>query len=369
MKYYFFPFLLLFIISSKTDVFGQNKSIVTNRIYVGNIGTDTLYLHLKESKSTLTGFYFYNKDGELIEVSGKQNRSQKKINLKAYTASGDEILKLKRSNEYLKGKWKRPDTSASVSLHFTGKEFKSDVYFIKDTFLLGTDTKTSPFFDLNLYIEWPDINNPGYDFISQELTSLLDPEEHARGIGMPYLFDTITKYAVSDYLSLKEGLNEEELEDLLHSALLNWSLDSKTNVEIISDKIATIQQRSYGYTGGAHGSQLVSFCNLNLIEKRLIHIDDIFTEEGIKIIPNFIDKRYRSINNIDEQASLYEHGLQIINFDYIPEEFLVTDKGILFLFNEYEIGPYSSGIITVFLPYSILNNYLLPSFKELLKNN
>ena len=74
MKTHYYLLVLYFFIGFRVCVNGQRKSIITNRIYSGIIGTDTIKLHLKEQGSNITGYFYYEKDGEPIEFSGNQRQ-------------------------------------------------------------------------------------------------------------------------------------------------------------------------------------------------------------------------------------------------------------------------------------------------------
>jgi hypothetical protein len=45
----------------------------------------------------------------------------------------------------------------------------------------------------------------------------------------------------------------------------------------------------------------------------------------------------------------------------LPENFAFTSRGILFLYNQYEIKPYSSGLSTFLLPYEALRGIIDPA--------
>ena len=56
-----------------------------------------------------------------------------------------------------------------------------------------------------------------------------------------------------------------------------------------------------------------------------------------------------------------DHGSLLIDQSemYIPENFLLKEDGVEFLYNQYEIFPYAHGPSFITLPYSDLSKYML----------
>jgi hypothetical protein len=371
MKTNYFFLVSIFLLGLNVYVNGQNKSIVTNSFYSGTIGTDTIQLYLKNQGSFLSGYFYYEKDGETIEFTGNQSRSKRNISLitNYSNETGQIKINLKRNNSSLKGEYKIKKEKSPINLQLIREAYTTENYIITDSFLLGPNAKKFPFYDFTISAEWPLENNPSHHFIRQELLKILDPEALWQNVGMPEILDSIRNYHKNDYLSLKEGLTEEEKKDLLTSASLNWFQDSETTIETISENLSTIHHINTIYTGGAHGSHKEIFLNLNLSDNTVLEIYDVFTEDGLIILPNLIDQSFRALNKIDPSTSLAELGFFEDRIGKISEQFRINKKGVSFIYNEYEITTYSTMPVSVFLPYSMINLYLQPSFKMLVNKN
>jgi len=371
MKTKYFFLISICLLSLNSYVSGQSKSIVANSFYSGTIGTDTIQLYLKNQGSYLSGYFYYEKDGETIEFTGNQSRSKRNISLitNYSNETGQIKINLKRNNNSLKGEYKIKKEKSPVNLQLIRTAYTTENYLIADSFLLGPNAKKFPFYDFTISAEWPLENNPSHKFIRQELLKILDPEALWQNVGMPEILDSIKNYYKNDYLSLKEGLTEEEKKDLLTSASLNWFQDSETTIETISENLSTIHHINTIYTGGAHGSHKEIFLNLNLSNNTVLEIYDVFTEDGLIILPNLIDQSFRALNKIDPSASLADWGFYTNRIETISEEFRVNKKGVSFIYNDYEIAPYSTMPIKIFLPYTMVEQYLQPSFKMLVNKN
>ena len=49
---------------------------------------------------------------------------------------------------------------------------------------------------------------------------------------------------------------------------------------------------------------------------------------------------------------------------FIPENYIITDDKVTFIFNPYEIAPYALGSIELIITYSEVSQILNPSFKH-----
>lgn len=121
----------------------------------------------------------------------------------------------------------------------------------------------------------------------------------------------------------------------------------------------------YQYTGGAHGLYTWKANTFDLNEKKLLHLDDLFQKEDKykEII------RTEIVRQIKQNESIYfpdavEKVTSTKKFYY----FLEPDNLVIY-FSLYEIAPYSSGIPQFRIPYTLLRDYLKPSYQNILIDN
>ena len=62
------------------------------------------------------------------------------------------------------------------------------------------------------------------------------------------------------------------------------------------------------------------------------------------------------------EKELSEKGIAHFTGIYTPNNFILTDKGILFLYNPHEIAPYEQGIISCLIDYDDLKEWLKPQY-------
>lgn len=115
------------------------------------------------------------------------------------------------------------------------------------------------------------------------------------------------------------------------------------------------------YTGGAHGSYMITYTNIDLGELVTISEEDIFAPDYQKPLAEIIVKRLMMQHNVTSPESLIEVGFFNIEDIFPNNNFWLDDEGVHYAFNQYEIAPYVMGVIDVHVPYE--------DIKELLKSD
>lgn len=139
----------------------------------------------------------------------------------------------------------------------------------------------------------------------------------------------------------------------------------------------------YEYTGGAHGNSIVFTYSFN--ENGKLDIDKILNiadnNNDIALSRVLADNILKSSNDMYSK-DMVMNGLGLAylkddgkTFDKVKcdcdgffygsnfQKFYITDQGITFMFNQYEVAPGAAGIVEVNLPWYILKSYLInPNF-------
>jgi hypothetical protein len=124
------------------------------------------------------------------------------------------------------------------------------------------------------------------------------------------------------------------------------------------DGLLSFSVFSENFTGGAHGTHLYYGYTLDLNAGKLLAENDIFYENYFNPIANIIVHKIMQTNNLSDSKELEDIGYTDIK-DIVPNgNFLINDKGITYIFNEYDIAPYVMGRTEVFLPYNEINLYI-----------
>ena len=117
--------------------------------------------------------------------------------------------------------------------------------------------------------------------------------------------------------------------------------------------------------GGAHPHQWSQWLNFDFVTGRILEKDEVFhLEASADIEAMLLDKliRMQAEEHPDTQVNSLE-DLQNMGFlqhtnMFIPDNFLLSKRGLLFLFNRYDIAPYSAGEIVIEVAYEEIGHYL-----------
>ena len=115
--------------------------------------------------------------------------------------------------------------------------------------------------------------------------------------------------------------------------------------------IISLYQKEYTYTGGAHGSTIMTAQNWNILIGKQFLLYDCYKND-----PNFLLYILQEINHqIDLQKEInptqyFDNSCQLVLNNFKFNQFYLTEKNIAIFFQSYYIAPYSSGIPVFFIP-------------------
>lgn len=118
-------------------------------------------------------------------------------------------------------------------------------------------------------------------------------------------------------------------------------------------------------TGGAHPNQWSQWLNFDFETGKRLTKDEVFQASARADIEQMLlDKliaQQAELNpeeKVETMEDLQQLGFLQFTSMYIPENFLLSQKGVLFLFNRYDIAPYVAGEIVLEVPYEEIGQYL-----------
>lgn len=142
-----------------------------------------------------------------------------------------------------------------------------------------------------------------------------------------------------------------------------------TNSFVIAIK-TTLDQ----YMGGAHENCYINCKMYNLAERREVPLEYFLKSGSYHSLVAVAERKFRIDNDILPGNSLSDGDFWFEDDIFqLPENFWFDRKGLHFVYNEYEIAPYSMGSIQLDLPYSIINHLIntseLQNWINLKENN
>ena len=121
------------------------------------------------------------------------------------------------------------------------------------------------------------------------------------------------------------------------------------------------------YSGGTHPNSVQVAYNLDIENRRILHLEDIITESGAgelgTLVRAGVDEKFAMI---DGGNGLFEDYADTIDnsmvYGNMTAYWYLNDVGLVVFYNQYELGPYAAGIIKVELPYEALDGILTPEY-------
>lgn len=141
------------------------------------------------------------------------------------------------------------------------------------------------------------------------------------------------------------------------SATFPWYMHAGIDFCFVSDNYVKAGFLMDTYTGGAHGNINFTTYMVDVKTTAVVRLEDICTD-----IPQ-LEKRaeviFRKTYGINPAANLSEEGFWFTdNVFHLNRNFSFENKTLTFIFNQYEIAPYSMGIFYIELPFSEINDLL-----------
>ncbi|WP_288694764.1 RsiV family protein [uncultured Brachyspira sp.] len=203
-------------------------------------------------------------------------------------------------------------------------------------FALNNDSKSANIDKINL-----DINK---DFGITDVSTFNDPTKllTAQSLISNKMTAIYDEWVKSDYISHIE----------------NYS--SQFGIDYLSEKVVSINQLVYEYTGGAHGNYATVNSVYSLENGNKLKIEDLIIDlKSADLIKLIVDKLVK----IEGRDANSYFGLDEISLE--NNNFYLTSKGLVFTWGIYEIGPYAIGETRVLIPTEEIKPYLKDEYKTI----
>lgn len=142
---------------------------------------------------------------------------------------------------------------------------------------------------------------------------------------------------------------------------LNWELLRFMHIVYNDSDILSFYILNYAFTGGAHGLESLDYCNVDLKTGKLLKLSDIIQESRKQELSRLLTMKLKKMNKIPDSQKLSDNGY-FADIIQPNENFYLTRGGIGFLYNHYDIAPYSFGATDIFLSADEVRDLIRPGF-------
>jgi len=156
---------------------------------------------------------------------------------------------------------------------------------------------------------------------------------------------------------------------------LIMTINEELRLKCDADSFVTFCRTSYSYEGGAHGITLMETPTFVRSSGKLLSVvvDTLQLEAMQPLLAEGVCEYFKECGDTitTEELSDYLFSESFVN-GMIPlpaVTLALTEEGVLFTYNQYEIAPYAAGIITFTIPYEKMQPFLTEQVKNLLKQD
>lgn len=153
-------------------------------------------------------------------------------------------------------------------------------------------------------------------------------------------------------------LKDEEAQENGSNADSEWKDTKNLIIRSNGSGLLSYTVASSQFSGGAHGGTIFRNAVINLKTGDKLSEDDLFTETALPLINDILLKKLESQNNVKTPEELEQIGYFDVAQIGQYKNFYLTQDGLVYTFNEYEIGAYALGTIEVKLSFQDLEGFL-----------
>lgn len=193
------------------------------------------------------------------------------------------------------------------------------------------------------------INND-FSYASDYIWKLVEGREMVEG-------DTLSNFSYNAYELFKSMNQWGNSENFMENSFSNEYI-----VHRLDDTVFSVEQACYSYTGGAHGSAIVTGINYNMQTGEPLLLSDL-TDDYDTFYTYLREQLLILADELQEEEGLffdsYRDDIDLIITD---ETYYFVEEGLYFISSPYTLQPYAAGLINLCLPYEYLEGYMKSEF-------
>ena len=134
---------------------------------------------------------------------------------------------------------------------------------------------------------------------------------------------------------------------------LSWEYIHNIDVYLNENNLLGCSIYNYTFTGGAHPNGFKFYYTFAADKGTQVKLTDLRNPKKFAEFKALAEKQFRETREIEEGQTFEEAGYWFENDAFaLNNNFKYDAKGLTLHYNQYEIAPYSEGVITLEFPYS-----------------
>ncbi len=335
-------------------IYGQNNDIYYSRLQGEVDSSYILTANIIRLDENVSGTFNYkdSKSGaypsysKSIPLNGKVSNDT--VNLKQL-GSDDDLLMGVINRSTFSGYWNFDDNSeypvSMIEIYPKGS-MPFDVHYLRSEEKLFRDSLNTPIAEIELTLLFPVLipdSSRILDSIRKHITeSFFGKREYNKNPDSLLTHFELEYY--TNYIDQNTDIYSRS------GASFNWQKILNMSVINNSNSLLCLEYLKYAYTGGAHGMTNMSYSNIDLVSGINYTYDDVFKEGSDSLLTQVLTRKLYTDRQIPHDISLTEAGY-FVNHIEPNHNIFINNNGIGFLYNSYEVAPYSMGQTTIFIEF------------------
>lgn len=346
-----------FVLSAQT----QPENQIYYSRYEGTVDSNIqITANIVRLKENLSGNYSYyhpgvennNEHSSIFSIVGEI--ADNEYNFKKY-GNNDLLLTGYMNQKSFEGKWyydNSNDILFNIPENYPLGSMQFDVHYLHSEDQLIKNQKDSPVAEMELTLIYP--------FLKSNETKEIDSVCHhiAESFFGSDFFDispdSMLTHFENEYYQNYVDQNADRYDS---GASFNWQKIVSMSVINNSDYLLCLEFLKYAYAGGAHGMTNISYQNIDLTSGISLIYNDVFTNDTTGTLSKILTNKLYSDKKIPEDITLKEAGYFVDSIEP-NHNIYINNTGIGFMYNSYEIAPYSFGQTSVFLEYDKIKHLI-----------
>ena len=300
-----------------------------NKFFSGTIGdevgekakTFSFQMRLQRNGTDLKGKYRYSTSKSDIILNGTIDEANKfileeTVNGKVTGKFEGELEPETEETIKLFGVWTKAGSEEYIG--FTANEiaieFSSDVYFQTENIEERTKSR-----DLSIY--YP-------QFVDGNFTKI----------------NSLIKNEALQYQRNFKKLQSERNQ--------HYSIEAGFTIHFANENLVTIEFVDDSFSGGAHPNHATKTLNYDLKAEKIIKLTDLFKPNSKYLEKLTLLSKEKLADNLQFEEGINPETKNFVNF-------LITKKGLLFYFDEYQVAPYAAGRQEIVISFEELKDFLV----------
>lgn len=176
------------------------------------------------------------------------------------------------------------------------------------------------------------------------------------GLDMQQAVDSFANKYTRDYVQYYAPLYREDRKDEQKRSWYEYHYVIETDVQDGQKGVVVYLATLDYYEGGAHGINQQFAMNFDQRTGHVYQLSDLFVPGYEQRLAHYLEKALCEKTGAKNKAGLQEMGYLFSMDMFAPENFIMRDETITFLYNPYEIAPYALGKTELTLSWSELED-------------